>query len=297
MTEPLASRFQWSGAMTDAMRLAYAADGYLILDGFVDRVDCQAMLAQSHHLIDDFDVENHRIVFSAKGQSHAASDYFMKSAANISCFLEEEAVDADGNLRKEKAQAVNKIGHALHDLDPVFSRVSHHSSFKTLAHGVGLKSPLLLQSMVICKQPFIGGEVNTHQDSTFLYTEPDTCVGFWLALEDATVENGCMWAARGEHRSPLRKRFRRTLSDASSGQGDIMEMTDLDQTDMPVCETPLPAPQGTLVVLHGRLPHHSVANRSSVSRYAYAVHLIDGEASYSDENWLQRPETMPLAGF
>lgn len=289
MMEQTAKRFQWSGQMTDAMQSSYAEDGFLILDEFVGHKDCEDMLAQSHALIEAFDVENHRIVFSAKGQSHAASDYFMNSAANISCFLEEEAIDDNGNLLRPKPQAVNKIGHALHDLDPVFSRVSHNPDFKSLAQGVGFRSPLLLQSMVICKQPLIGGEVNTHQDSTFLYTEPETCVGFWLALEDATVENGCMWAARGEHLSPLRKRFYR--------QDTVMEMTTLDDSDMPECDTPLPAPQGTLVVLHGRLPHHSAANRSNVSRFAYAVHLIDGEASYSDANWLQRPETMPLAGF
>ena len=42
-------------------------------------------------------------------------------------------------------------------------------------------NPLLMQSMYIFKQPNIGGEVVCHQDSTFLNTEPDTVIGFWVA--------------------------------------------------------------------------------------------------------------------
>ena len=42
--------------------------------------------------------------------------------------------------------------------------------------------------MYIFKQPKIGGEVVCHQDSTFLYTEPESAVGFWVAIEDATIE-------------------------------------------------------------------------------------------------------------
>ncbi len=184
---------------------------------------------------------------------------------------------------KKKHHAVNKIGHALHELDPVFSNFSYSSDIKKLARGVGLRKPSMIQSMVICKQPFIGGEVNIHQDSTFLYTEPETCVGFWIALEDATVENGCMWAAAGGHSSSLRHRFRKN--------GEEMEMITLDESPMPMCDTPLSAPSGTLVILHGRLPHYSAPNRSSDSRYAYAMHLIDETADYFSDNWLQRPKT------
>ena len=63
--------------------------------------------------------------------------------------------------------------------------------------------------MYIFKQPKIGGEVVCHQDSAFLYTNPESAVGFWVALEDATKSNGCMWAVKGGHKGPLRKLFKR----------------------------------------------------------------------------------------
>ena len=275
-------RFEWSDGFTVAMQEAFEADGFLVIDGFASPDSCDKLRAQSKTLIDGFDANAHSVAFSATGQTHAASDYFTNSATEISFFLEEEAVDDAGNLLKQKQRAVNKIGHALHELDPVFADFSYSSDIKALAKGAGLEKPSMVQSMVICKQPYIGGEVNTHQDSTFLFTEPETCVGFWIALEDATVENGCMWAAAGGHHSSLRHRFR--------NNGQKMEMITLDETPMPHCDTALPAPKGTLVVLHGRLPHHSAPNRSAVSRYAYAMHLIDETAEYLKDNWLQRPK-------
>ena len=282
MMNKFAKRFDWSDGFTPAMQEAFEADGFLVIDGFASTDSCDKLLDQSEKLINKFDAKAHSVAFSATGQTHAASDYFTKSATNISFFLEEEALDDSGNLLKEKQRAVNKIGHALHVLDPVFEEFSYSSDVKALSKGVGLEKPSMLQSMVICKQPYIGGEVNTHQDSTFLFTKPETCVGFWIALEDATVENGCMWAAAGGHNSSLRNRFR--------NNGQKMEMITLDETPMPECDTALPAPKGTLVVLHGRLPHHSAPNRSSVSRYAYAMHLIDKTAEYPKDNWLQRPK-------
>ena len=286
-------RFTWTTENTvqtnTEMKAAFAEDGYLICDGFAAAQECSEMITQANNLIAAFDETVDQVVFSASGQSHAASDYFMDSASQISCFLEAGAVDEAGCLIKPKMQAVNKIGHALHDLDPVFSRFSRQDKCAEIVRLLGLNNPLLLQSMVICKQPFIGGEVNSHQDSTFLYTAPESCIGLWLALEPATTANGCMWAARGGHTAPLKSRFHK--------QGNEMVMTELSDAALADCATPLEADIGTLVVLHGRLPHLSPENKSPASRYAYALHLIDGDCAYPDDNWLQRSAKLPLCGF
>jgi len=60
---------------------------------------------------------------------------------------------------------------------------------------------------------------------------------------------------------------------------------------------PLEVEAGTLVVLHGLLPHWSAPNRSERSRHAYALHVIDAAARYSADNWLQGAPEMPLRGF
>ena len=164
-------RFGWSDKNVpqarSEMQAAFAEDGYLICDGFATAQECSEMILQADKLIAAFNETEDQVVFSASGQSHAASDYFMESASQISCFLEAGAVDKAGCLIKPKTQAINKIGHALHDLDPVFSRFSRQDKCADMVRLLGLSDPLLIQSMVICKQPFIGGEVNSHQDSTF----------------------------------------------------------------------------------------------------------------------------------
>ena len=76
---------------------------------------------------------------------------------------------------------------------------------KLISHSL---STLVLRPHTSClQQPNIGGEVVPHQDSTFIYTKPLSCIGLWWALEDADRSNGCLWAAPEEHRKGLRRRF------------------------------------------------------------------------------------------
>ena len=61
------------------------------------------------------------------------------------------------------------------------------------------KKPQVVQSMYIFKNPKIGGEVGCHKDSSFLITDPLSVCGIWVSLDDATLENGCLWGVPGSH--------------------------------------------------------------------------------------------------
>jgi phytanoyl-CoA hydroxylase len=276
--------------MADGLCAAFERDGYLLLPGFADAAACDALQQRMALLIDAFEPGEVATIFSTTAKTHAQDRYFLDSGDKIRFFFEEEAFDEQGRLLQAKERSINKVGHALHDLDPVFDAFSRSPHLATLADTLGIRSPLLLQSMYIFKQPRIGGEVVCHQDATFLYTEPSSVIGFWFALEDATEENGCLWAEPGGHRGPLRSRFVR--------RGERTAMIALDPAPLPTDGlVPLPAARGSLVVLHGHLPHWSAPNRSPVSRHAYALHVIDGDAAYLPDNWLQRAGDMPLRGF
>ena len=278
------------GHLTQAMQEAFARDGYLVLQGYVDPAACDALGARAGVLVEEFDPAEARTVFSTRTRAHSADDYFRESGDKIRLFFEEEAIGEDGDITVEKSRAINKIGHAMHDLDPVFEAFSRTAKLARTAADLNFANPMLLQSMYIFKQPEIGGEVLCHQDGTFLLTEPESVVGLWFALEDATVENGCLHALRGEHQGPLRRRYRNRSGEL------VVEILDDAPWDEAM-KVPLEAAKGDLVLLHGHLPHLSGANRSPCSRHAYTLHVIDGACRYLDDNWLVRGPDMPLRGF
>jgi phytanoyl-CoA hydroxylase len=273
---------------------SYARDGFLVIKGFAGRQECARLRRRAEELVRDFDPQGVISIFSTREQTRASDDYFLDSGDKVRFFFEEDAFTPEGALRYSKEQSINKIGHALHDLDPVFDSFSRKPELAAICADLGYAEPLLLQSMYIFKQPNIGGEVTCHQDATFLYTEPPSVTGFWFALEDATKENGCMWAIPGGHKLGLKKRFVR----AAGGGQDEMIFETLDDSPWPETpQAPLEVSQGALILLHGLLPHLSHTNRSSKSRHAYTLHVIDGACEYSGANWLRRAPDMPPRGF
>jgi phytanoyl-CoA hydroxylase len=270
----------------------FARDGFLIIPDFKRAGEIAALRERAAAIVDAFDPGESNAVFTTRDEAKTKSDaYFLTSGQTVRCFFEEEAFDASGALRQPKELSINKIGHAMHDLDPVFERFSRDPRLHDLAREIGVPEPRVYQSMYIFKQPRIGGEVRWHQDATYFETEPVTVTTLWFALERADRTNGCLWVQRGGHRTPLRERF---VVDAA---GSRLER--VDETPWPSDEgaEPVEVEAGTLVVFHGLLPHYSAPNRSETSRHAYTLHFVDAGARYAATNWLQRGASFPARGF
>ena len=256
-------------------------DGYLVVENFISEVQRSQLINRAKEMIDEFDPASSHSIFTTNEQERSSDDYFLKSGDQIRFFFEEKAIDVNGNFTVPKQQSINKIGHAQHALDPTYRKVINSLEIPKIGEQLGIEKPRKLQSMHIFKQPNIGGEVGLHQDSTFLYTSPMSCMGFWMALEDANIENGCLQAMTGGHRLPLKKRFK--LARSGGTEFEILDSTPWPDNELDLLEVKA----GTLVILHGQLPHYSAENTSKKSRQAFSIHLVDSNCHYAEDNWLQ----------
>ena len=279
------------GIITKMQKDYFARDGFLIIKNFISTDVCEFLVDRANKLIEDFNPGDLKITFGAESAVHFKHQYFLESGDKIHFFFEESAFADNGELRAEKKYCINKIGHALHELDPAFNCFSHTHKIAALMQDLEIEDPRIVQSMYICKQPNFGGEVNCHQDNTYLYVKEQPIIGLWFALEDSTLQNGCLWAIPGGHKTPLKSRMMRDRNDHVFTQV-------YDDTPWPLEKMmPLEVPRGSLILLHGLLPHMSKENVSDRSRHAYTLHIMSGKHEFAKDNWLKKSDDAPFKGF
>lgn len=270
--------------ITSMQRDYYARDGFLVLKDFIPAEVCNHLIKRMKELVNTFDMGEIQTIFSSKNPAHANQQYFLDSGDKIRFFFEEGAFNEAGKLAAPKDLSLNKVGHALHDLDPAFYCFSRLNKIAALCHDLEIADPQIVQSMYIFKQPHFGGEVTCHQDSTYLYVKEQPVTGLWIALEDATMQNGCLWAIPGGHKTPLKSRMIRDRNNRVCTQI-------YDDTPWPLEKMiPLEVPRGSLIVLNGLSPHMSKENVSDKSRHAYTLHVMSAKHEFAKENWLQRSD-------
>ncbi len=269
----------------------FQSNGYLVIPNFWSESVVDKLRDKITNIVSCADLTNVTSVFSTKENMRKADDYFLNSGHEIRFFWEEKAWQ-NGQLIAAPELCINKVGHALHDLDSDFEEVSYENRVGSICAELGLEKPLLAQSMYIFKQARLGGDVTPHQDGAFLYTKPQSCIGFWWPLDDCTLENGCLWAVPGSHTLPVTRRFRRRDAPEEGTEFVPLEpvVWDISQA------IPLVIPKGSLVVLHNALAHYSKENLSENPRHAYSIHVVDGKEGvvYPSDNWLQRPPEHPF---
>ncbi|XP_077944158.1 phytanoyl-CoA dioxygenase domain-containing protein 1 isoform X1 [Gasterosteus aculeatus] len=313
--------------MTDRDVQKYSQDGYVVLDGLLTSRECDELRQRMAEIVDRMDVPQHcRTTFSTspdQQQQQGNADYFITSGDKIRFFFEKGVFDDKGEFLVPKQRSLNKVGHALHAYEPLYKEVTHSAKVQGMAKKLGLVSPVILQSMFIFKQPGIGGEVTPHQDATFLHTEPlGRVAGLWIALEDATVNNGCLWFIPGSHNSNgttltrtarpfvvcvcvcvmlcVESRFApggvsRRMVRTPKGSFPLTHFTGLEPAYEDAKFIPVPVKKGGVILIHGEVVHRSAENTSEDSRHVYTFHVMEAQDTrWSPDNWLQPTEELPF---
>jgi phytanoyl-CoA hydroxylase len=135
--------------LTQEQRDQYDRDGYLVIPGFKSLEAIARLRTRAGEIVDAFDPAQSRAVFTTRDQARASDAWFLGSDNTVRCFFEEEAFDEHGQLKQAKALSINKIGHAMHDLDPVFEAFTRDPKLAAVAHDLGLAQPQIWQSMYI----------------------------------------------------------------------------------------------------------------------------------------------------
>lgn len=191
--------------------------------------------------------------------------------------FESAAADRLDELNGEaRLDAVRKLMNFVH-LDPRLVAASHMPSLLAVAERILGEKPKLYQDMALLKPPSIGREKPWHQDTAYFNLPKDTpVIGFWIALDAATPENGCMHFMPGRHK-----------------EGPIAHF---DVRDWQICDSEIdrkqivavPLGPGGALVFNGLTPHGTPSNRSGERRHALQFHYIPDSVTPLDNSDLRK---------
>lgn len=137
--------------------------------------------------------------------------------------------------------------------------------------------PILFQEMALVKPPFIGTEKPWHQDNAYFSVEPlDEVIGVWIALDEATPENGCMHVIPGAHAAEGFKHHHGTDCEIDPALLDVSKAV------------AVPVPAGGAMFFYGMLPHETPPNRSPHRRRALQFHFRGSQTRIVDEETYDR---------
>jgi phytanoyl-CoA hydroxylase len=226
--------------VTAEQRASWERNGFFRIDGFADAGTCTAMLERIVDIVR----------LRAKG-------------ANVSPALVVEEAQGLGP-RPNPEDVVSKVFRVARD--SVFREFAMRPSVTDLmADLVGQDDVDCFLSQFIFKNPGAWGQP-WHQDSWyFLFDPPRPIVGVWLAVTEATLENGCLHVLGGSHREPIHEHIPDRRPGANYG---YMEIVDHDMSEAePVLMQP-----GDLLVFDSHLMHRSTDNTSDGIRGAMVYH-------------------------
>lgn len=202
-----------------------------------------------------------------------------------------ERLEASPDLTGGKWNLTNQ-----HDPDSYYARVftqclklaDTHAGMHTLMHNpclgelaaklAGVDGIRIWHDQALIKPPF-GNPTGWHRDNPYWsFTSPDA-LSIWVALDDATLGNGCMWYVPGSHKTERR-------SNAGIGQ-NIADLFKAYPEWRDIETVACPCPAGSVVFHNGLTAHGAGANMTNKPRRAMTcAYMPDGSVFNGQKNVL-----------
>ena len=188
----------------------------------------------------------------------------------------------------ELSRSYRKLANYL-DKDPVFEKLAAHPKMNRYLEQMLGPDYVHFQNMALSKPAKFGSEKPWHQDNAYFNVTPlDAIIGVWIAIDDATVENGCM------HVIPTARKDLHAFKHIHRSDCEI-DANDLDISKV----TPVEVPAGGALLFFGMLPHQTPPNRSDKGRRALQLHYHGAECVRLDkpeyDKVFQTPDGRPAS--
>ena len=177
--------------------------------------------------------------------------------------------------------------HFPHKLSPTMQKyLAHPVIVDVLTHIIG-ENVKCMQSMLFVKAAGKPGQA-WHQDEDFIPTRDRTLTGGWIALDEATIDNGCLWVIPGSHKAGILWQMQQQNDPRFDCTDESFGFPYTDEDAIPV-----EVPAGAIVFFNGYLLHRSLPNqRSEGYRRVLVNHYMSAESLLP---WIASPEGKQVA--
>lgn len=224
----------------------FSADGVLVVEDLLGAEEVEAL--------------GKRAEWVASGRAEHIGENLLQVEPRVKA----GEVEAD-----DYANSLRKMSH-LAFYDEVFQAHARNAKILDVIEGLLGADIKLYQDQLFMKPPKIGSRQAYHQDKPLGFNiEPADMVTCWVALDDATIENGCLWMLPGTHRFGVidREKWRAYEEKALAG-------------DLPT-ELPIELKAGSCSFHHGLILHSSRSNLTGERRRGFATHYVSAHCRYT----------------
>ncbi len=163
--------------------------------------------------------------------------------------------------------------HFPHKLSPLIHQYLSHPRITNILTGIVSPNVKCMQSMLFVKGPGKAGQ-SWHQDEFYIPTRDKSLIGVWIAIDDATLDNGCLWIIPGSHKPGY---IRPRVPNRNT------EFADVDTVDVSAFPAeqvlPVEVPRGSVVFFNGYTLHSSLRNKTEGNfRTALVNHYMSAES-------------------